>query len=68
LLFNEITAFSITVNKTLQQNKAPDKWTNSPGVVHIIYLIKDNAFGYKLSGAVGGGCIYMVAEDPEATL
>ena len=34
----------------------------------LISRIKDYALGYKLPGAGGGGYLYIVAKDPEASL
>jgi galactokinase/mevalonate kinase-like predicted kinase len=55
------------IGKTWEQNKAIDSGTNPPAVEEIISLIKDYALGYKLPGAGGGGYLYIVAKDPEAT-
>lgn len=51
-------------NKT----KALDAGTNPPAVERLISRIKDYALGYKLPGAGGGGYLYIVAKDPEASL
>ena len=42
--------------------------TNPPAVERLISRIKDYALGYKLPGAGGGGYLYIVAKDPEASL
>ncbi len=54
------------VRRTWGQNQAIDKGTNPPEVQAIISQIDDLCLGYKLSGAGGGGYLYMVAKDPEA--
>ena len=54
------------VGKSWGQNKALDSGTNPPAVEAIINCIKDEALGYKLPGAGGGGYLYIVAKDPEA--
>ena len=54
------------VGKSWEQNKALDSGTNPPAVEAIINRIKDEALGYKLPGAGGGGYLYIVAKDPEA--
>lgn len=54
------------VGKSWEQNKALDAGTNPPAVEAIINRIKEEALGYKLPGAGGGGYLYIVAKDPEA--
>ena len=54
------------VRKTWLQNQTIDKGTNPVEVQRIVSLIDDLCLGYKLSGAGGGGYLYMVAKDPEA--
>jgi len=54
------------VGKSWEQNKALDSGTNPPVVEAIINRIKDEALGYKLPGAGGGGYLYVVAKDPDA--
>ena len=54
------------VGKSWEQNKALDSGTNPPAVEAIINRIKDEALGYKLPGAGGGGYLYVVAKDPDA--
>lgn len=54
------------VRKTWAQNQAIDNGTNPVAVQRITSLIDDLCLGYKLSGAGGGGYLYMVAKDPEA--
>ncbi len=54
------------VRKTWIQNQTIDKGTNPAEVQAIVGMIDDLCLGYKLSGAGGGGYLYMVAKDPEA--
>ena len=54
------------VRKTWVQNQTIDSGTNPPEVQKIVAQIDDLCLGYKLSGAGGGGYLYMVAKDPEA--
>ena len=54
------------VRKTWIQNQSIDKGTNPAEVQAIVGMIDDLCLGYKLSGAGGGGYLYMVAKDPEA--
>lgn len=54
------------VRKTWEQNQAIDNGTNPGEVQQITSQIDDLCLGYKLSGAGGGGYLYMVAKDPDA--
>lgn len=54
------------VRKTWRQNQAIDPGTNPAAVQAITSRIDDLCLGYKLSGAGGGGYLYMVAKDPDA--
>lgn len=54
------------VRKTWHQNQALDSGTNPEECRHITQLVDDFCLGYKLTGAGGGGYLYMVAKDPEA--
>lgn len=56
------------VGKSWKQNQALDSGTNPASVEAIIRQIDDYCLGYKLPGAGGGGYLYMVAKDPEATV
>ena len=55
------------VGKSWRQNKALDAGTNPVSVEAIIEKIHDYCLGYKLPGAGGGGYLYMIAKDPEAS-
>lgn len=63
----DFTGMGLSVRKTWEQNKALDRGTNPEAVEAIIRRIEDFAWGYKLPGAGGGGYLYIIAKDPEAT-
>ena len=65
---NDFETYGALIGKTWMQNQALDCGTNPPAVEEIINKIKDYTLGYKLSGAGGGGYLYMVAKDPQAAL
>lgn len=56
------------IRKTWAQNRAIDSGTDPAGVRAITALIDDLCLGYKLTGAGGGGYLYMVAKDPETAV
>ena len=62
----DFTQMGHLVRKTWQQNQAIDSGTNPDAVRRITSQIDDLCLGYKLSGAGGGGYLYMVAKDPDA--
>lgn len=62
----DFTQMGHLVRKTWQQNQAIDSGTNPDTVRRITSQIDDLCLGYKLSGAGGGGYLYMVAKDPDA--
>ena len=55
------------VRKMWEQDKRLDVGTDPPQVEAIIRLIDDYCLGYKLPGAGGGGFLYMIAKDAEAS-
>lgn len=55
------------VRKTWCQNQAIDNGTNPAEVRRITSLIDNLCLGYKLAGAGGGGFLYIVAKDDEAS-
>lgn len=55
------------VRKMWEQDKRLDVGTDPPQVEAIIRLIDDYCLGYKLPGAGGGGFLYMIAKDTEAS-
>lgn len=65
---NDFCTYGALVGKSWAQNKALDSGTNPPEVEAIIRQIKDYTLGYKLPGAGGGGYLYMVAKDAQASL
>ncbi len=56
------------VDKSRLQNQALDAGTNPPPVEALLRRVEDYCLGSKLTGAGGGGYLYMVAKDPEAAL
>ena len=68
ILRGDFASYGRLVGKSWEQNKALDAGTNPPAVERLISRIKDYALGYKLPGAGGGGYLYIVAKDPEASL
>lgn len=54
------------IAETWKLNQFLDSGTNPPAVQAIINSVSDYISGCKLSGAGGGGFLYMVAKDPEA--
>ncbi len=60
--FGELTDISWGLNKRL------DPGTNPPAVQSIISSVAQYLAGCKLTGAGGGGFLYMVAKDPEAAV
>jgi len=55
------------VQHTWKQKQQLDIGTNPPEVQRIIHLIKDYTSAYKLPGAGGGGYLYIIAKDMEAS-
>ena len=68
ILRGDFASYGRLVGKSWEQNKALDAGTNPLAVERLISRIKDYALGYKLPGAGGGGYLYIVAKDPEASL
>ncbi|MDR0748325.1 MAG: bifunctional fucokinase/L-fucose-1-P-guanylyltransferase [Tannerellaceae bacterium] len=60
-------AYGRLAGKTWEQNKAIDPGATLPAVEEIISLVKDYSLGYKLPGAGGGGYLYIIAKDPQAS-
>lgn len=56
------------VRHTWKQNQLIDSGTNPAEVEAITRQIDDLCLGYKLGGAGGGGYLYMVAKDPDASV
>ncbi len=66
IMHNDFNALGRLVGKSWTQNKTLDSGTNPREVETIIQMIDDLCLGYKLSGAGGGGFLYIVAKDPDA--
>ena len=64
----DFSQMGLMVRKTWQQNQLLDSGTNPPEVQRLTQLVDDLCLGYKLPGAGGGGYLYMVAKDPDATV
>ncbi len=67
LQLGDFTDYGRLLRRTWEQNKALDAGTNPPVVEELCRRIDDLCLGYKLPGAGGGGFMYMVAKDAEAT-
>lgn len=67
ILRDDFTRLGKLVRRTWQQKMTIDPGTNPPAVEAITRLVDDLCLGYKLPGAGGGGYLYMVAKDPEAS-
>ena len=63
---NDFMEMGRLVRKSWQQNQLIDSGTNPAEVQRIVSQVDDLCLGYKLSGAGGGGYLYMVAKDLEA--
>ncbi len=58
--------FAQCVKQSWEYNIMLDSSTCTPEIQHIINLINDYSAGLKLTGAGGGGFLYIAAKDPEA--
>ena len=63
---NDFMEMGRLVRRSWQQNQLIDSGTNPTEVQRIVSQVDDLCLGYKLSGAGGGGYLYMVAKDLEA--
>ena len=63
---NDFMEMGRLVRKSWQQNQLIDSGTNPAEVQRIVSQVDDLCLGYKLSGAGGGGYLYMVSKDLEA--
>ena len=68
ILQNDFRKMGLLMRKTWQQNQALDSGTNPSAIAALTELIDDFCLGYKLPGAGGGGYLYMIAKDPEASV
>lgn len=58
--------FARCIKQSWEYNKMLDNSTCTEAIQHIIDLIDDYSSGVKLTGAGGGGFLYIAAKDPEA--
>ncbi len=63
----EFNKVGCLVRKTWEHNQAIDLGTNPENIRKITTLIDDLCLGYKLAGAGGGGYLYLIAKDPDAS-
>ena len=68
ILQNDFRKMGLLMRKTWQQNQTLDSGTNPSAIAALTELIDDLCLGYKLPGAGGGGYLYMIAKDPEASV
>ena len=68
ILQNDFRKMGLLMRKTWQQNQALDSGTNPSAIAALTEFIDDFCLGYKLPGAGGGGYLYMIAKDPEASV
>ena len=62
---SDVAAFSKTVARSWELNQQLDAGTNPPEIQQLIERIKPYLSSFKLSGAGGGGFLYMIAKDVE---
>lgn len=65
---DDFVRFGRAVARTWEQNKALDSGSDPVQIESVIQRIKDYILGCKLTGAGGGGYLYMVARDPDAAV
>ncbi len=65
---NDFRETGMLTRKTWMQNRMLDIGTNPIEVERLTSLIDDYCLGYKLTGAGGGGYLYIMAKDPEAAV
>ena len=61
-------SFGEKIARTWELNKRIDADTTNPKIETILKKIDDLSIGYKLAGACGGDCLFIVAKDPEAAM
>lgn len=61
----DVEAFGKTIARSWELNRNLDSGTNPPEVQKIIERIRPHATAFKLSGAGGGGFLYILAKDQE---
>ncbi len=62
----DFAAFGAKVRRSWELNRKLNAGTFTPELGPVIDQVQDLALGYELSGAGGGGYLYIVAKDPEA--
>ncbi|MCM2371917.1 bifunctional fucokinase/fucose-1-phosphate guanylyltransferase [Aporhodopirellula aestuarii] len=61
----DLAKFGESIDRSWQHNQALDSGTNPPEVVEIVERIQSHTTAFKLSGAGGGGFMYMLAKDAD---
>lgn len=62
---SDVSAFSQSITRSWELNQQLDVGTNPPVVQELINRITPYSSSFKLSGAGGGGFLYMIAKDVE---
>ena len=62
---SDVDTFSQSIARSWELNQQLDSGTNPPAVEELIKRIEPYLSGFKLSGAGGGGFLYMIAKDAE---
>ena len=60
---SDIEAFSQTIARSWELNQRLDVGTNPPSIQELIERVEPYLSSFKLSGAGGGGFLYMIAKD-----
>jgi len=62
---SDVSAFSKSIARSWELNQALDVGTNPPAVEELMKRIDPYLSSFKLSGAGGGGFLYMIAKDAQ---
>ena len=62
---SDVPAFSQAIARSWELNQQLDEGTNPPEIEQLIQRVEPYLSSYKLSGAGGGGFLYMIAKDAE---